>query len=689
MLGDMTYRSIVLLVVAVFTAEILLSIFPGGRISHSDASVPVDVFAAAAGPGGAAFRVSGGGGRVSDKKRLPFGGGGPGTHYATECNASLLYPGAVRDPSLPPLRLGPVYEPLRGVVESRMDYTRAAVLAAWEELLGDPTLELNTSPRKRQRTFLSTSNPGDVEFMAFPPAWKSNETFMSIDTCDFHDDKACDMHTWGPNTTRSTDAYGPIGSLAFPNAPYDLIMHAQTYEHLFDLNLALARTSLLMAPGAYIFASFPAWNIPHMVPSHQRGLSPCGAYAAYTAAGFEVVHMGWFGNKLYSQVLAAPGSFWPTWKQLPGVPDPYTSIPVRVGQEHLANTVWILGRKPVAGKEEGVVPLILDPSLRPYMNWDAMVRVQHALRGIMDASEAAAGPWPSLTTTEEIFNRFPAWIDDDIANVMLAVAFYESMGHFMLPAALRGGLSNDAGAGASSFLASGATAIAIATALVPAAATFTPWEPSSTERARSKFLSSKRFAIALITDLFESTVDPLKALTEILTLLTPDATLLIACRSADVSSAHRASLGTCTEQGLQQLLARAGLDKDVVNYGLWGRADYTQAALAEGRHMSLRTLVTSSPRNNNPPTDAKYPAPVPSLVAAFEEAKTLDHIACGNKEIYSCWAEPEAAAGAEKVSGGVEVHQVLHALVYDYYSEAKNSWAAVVYILVKRGVVKE
>jgi hypothetical protein len=79
---------------------------------------------------------------------------------------------------------------------------------------------------------------------------------------------------------------------------------------LYDLNLALSRSRALLAPGGYIFASMPAWNIPHMVPSHQRGITPCGIYANYIVAGFDVERIGWFGNREFSSLLAQPASTW-------------------------------------------------------------------------------------------------------------------------------------------------------------------------------------------------------------------------------------------------------------------------------------------------------------------------------------------------------------------------------------------
>lgn len=617
--------------------------------------------------------------------RLSIGGGGVGAHYFSACNASLACPapcGVIRDPALPALRLGAVYLPVKGVVDTVMDYTRAAIMAAWEELVLDPSLSLGSH---KPRSFLSTSRDGDIENYAFP--WPKP---LLTDTCDFADDPvACDMHTWDVHTTRTT---GPVGTLALPNAPYDLIMHAQTYEHLFDLNLALQRVHALMAPGAYIFASFPAWNIPHMAPSHQRGLSPCGAYAAYTAAGFEVVRVGWFGNKPFSEVLARPGSIWPNWNQLSGVPDPFTTIPPR--DNDLANTVWILGRVPLGTTAPPQPPpLTVDPSKRPLMTWDSMVRVQHALRQKMQDYESAAGePWPSTTTVGQIFSRFPAWLNDDIANVMLACAFFESMNHFTLPTAL-GGVRSSASTGNDdvSMMASGASAIAIASAFMPNTC-FTSWTPTLPGVTTSTITTPPNlFASAIVTDLFEATVDPLGALLEILTLMRTDASLLISCRSADVISAGRPSLGTCTEYGLQQLLARAGIDADVTNYGVWGRVAYTSAALAEGKHLTFRSLLAAA-RTSSPPESAPYRAPPQSLIDAIGVAKTLDHISCssdtdGANGVSSCWAGASKAEGKEKIAATVKIDEVLHALVHDYWSEAKNSWPAIVYVLVKRGGV--
>ena len=245
---------------------------------------------------------------------LPSGGGG-GVDFWEEY--AVLAPPIIRDSTRPPLVLPPSYESMHAVLDAA-DYGRTAVAASWAEYLAEVP-ELRTPPK----SFLKTSD--DLEISVFP--WTPTHT----DNCVFSDDPVgCDLHTM-------VGGRGPL-----LHAPYDLAMFSQTFEHLYDPPLALARIRALMAPGGLVFASMPAWNIPHMVPSHQQGLSPAGLFALMRSSGFDVLRLGWFGHEAYSLKLTTPGGSWPSWA-FSGAPDPFLSIPA---SNSTVNAVWVLARAP-------------------------------------------------------------------------------------------------------------------------------------------------------------------------------------------------------------------------------------------------------------------------------------------------------------------------------------------------------
>ena len=520
---------------------------------------------------------------------LPSGGGGdgPDVEYWGECQAALNCSacGVARDPSLP-MRLPAAYAPLRSVVD-KADFTRSAVMMAWAEAVASVP-ELAT-PRPHF-TFLETSH--DVELHALP--WYA--TISHRDECMFDGTTKCDLHVLRAerplSETERGDATATTGHPVLRRAPYDLQMYSQTLEHLYDPPLAVARMFNLAAPGGLVWASMPAWNILHMVPSHQQGLTPCGMFALFRGAGFEVVRLGWYGTVGYSAFVARPGSHWPTWKEL-GEPDPFSSIPPseRSGR---ANTVWLLARRP----HQGNLPL---PRPQP-SEVELSTRPLLIERDMFYAASIKTKRTPHSSTLAGLLGRFPHWAGQDLAALVLAGEVEERL----LPrlVALGFNFKDDAEVEASSLrygtpplLVYGRTARAIVGALLPEN-TARLWVPSglavedSVPAVSGKAKAEPRALsrAAFLTDLFESTRDPLYVLRAALDAIVPGAPLLLACRPADVVSArHHATLGVCTELGFQQLLFRAGLlTRDfVASYGAWGRVDYTARALTWGAHLSV------------------------------------------------------------------------------------------------------
>ena len=347
-----------------------------------------------------------------DLDSLPAGGGGVDAHYFSACSVALAG-GVARNASRAPLALPPRFSHSysRNNI-ANADYTRTAVWAAWAELLAEEPA-LSHAPR----AFLSTAaKEGEEALFPWTPA--------STDLCDYALDAAnCDMHTWRVDTPLndvSRAAGATTGHAQLAHAPYDLIILSQTFEHLFDPPLALARVRALLAPGGLVFISLPGWNIAHLVPSHQQGWSPCGAFAALSAAGFDVLRVGWFHSVPFSKALANPGAVWPGWKAL-GVADPFVTIPPGT-DAGLVNTVWVLARAP-ASVPFPPPPLEIDASTRPLIAWSDMLRAQ-TMRGDRTVH---SGAWPTAAGLASVLARMPRWLDGDVAHLVLAAAIFERL----------------------------------------------------------------------------------------------------------------------------------------------------------------------------------------------------------------------------------------------------------------------
>lgn len=99
---------------------------------------------------------------------------------------------------------------------------------------------------------------------------------------------------------------------------FDLILLGQTLEHLYNPVLALENLFQHLAPGGYLFASVPVINIPHSTPfCHYTGFTPTGLGAVCQAAGFDIVHIGQWGNVGYINFLFNTRS-WPDYHLLGG-----------------------------------------------------------------------------------------------------------------------------------------------------------------------------------------------------------------------------------------------------------------------------------------------------------------------------------------------------------------------------------
>lgn len=106
------------------------------------------------------------------------------------------------------------------------------------------------------------------------------------------------------------------GSRGLPGfGRYDLVLFAQTLEHLYDPVLCLRNLYRAMAPGGFLFTSVPMLNHLHMEPFFFSEPTPYGLVVWMKQAGFEVLRVGVFGNQEYMENLARVPTRWISlWK---------------------------------------------------------------------------------------------------------------------------------------------------------------------------------------------------------------------------------------------------------------------------------------------------------------------------------------------------------------------------------------
>ena len=95
--------------------------------------------------------------------------------------------------------------------------------------------------------------------------------------------------------------------------------------------------------GGYAFTSVPTSNRPHDTPIHFFHFSPVALATIFQRAGFEIIKVGYWGNRHYKEWLSETNS-WPTLEEMIaryGKEEAIQNDPLNPVQ------TWILARKPV------------------------------------------------------------------------------------------------------------------------------------------------------------------------------------------------------------------------------------------------------------------------------------------------------------------------------------------------------
>jgi SAM-dependent methyltransferase len=99
---------------------------------------------------------------------------------------------------------------------------------------------------------------------------------------------------------------------------FDFFMTNQTLEHTLNPFAVVHNVYKHLAEGGIAYMNLPAVNIPHSTPFHQfTGFTPVGLGCIFKSVGFNILDIGFWGNRDYHQRLfQRQKECWPTFKEL-------------------------------------------------------------------------------------------------------------------------------------------------------------------------------------------------------------------------------------------------------------------------------------------------------------------------------------------------------------------------------------
>lgn len=153
----------------------------------------------------------------------------------------------------------------------RMDFPRLVAILEFERLVGDHGIHAATV------LMLNGGDAGDPELALLP--------HDRVERYDYETDPLRgDLHT-----------------LAFEDGrQFDFVLFSQTLEHLYNTSLAMDNVFAVTRPGGWVWTSVPTVSALHQLPfHHSTGLTPIGVACLFAGAGFDVEHVGQWGNAKY------------------------------------------------------------------------------------------------------------------------------------------------------------------------------------------------------------------------------------------------------------------------------------------------------------------------------------------------------------------------------------------------------
>lgn len=106
-----------------------------------------------------------------------------------------------------------------------------------------------------------------------------------------------------------------LHSLNLENKDYDFVIINQTIEHLYNPLESIKNIYNHLKKDGYFFTSVPTINIPHLLPFHFYGVTPIGLVMLMESVGFEVLEVGFWGNKDYINYIFNHHN-WPDYRIL-------------------------------------------------------------------------------------------------------------------------------------------------------------------------------------------------------------------------------------------------------------------------------------------------------------------------------------------------------------------------------------
>lgn len=99
------------------------------------------------------------------------------------------------------------------------------------------------------------------------------------------------------------------------NKLYDFIIFMETLEHLSNPYHALKNIYNITKQGGFVFTSVPTVNLLHDYPyNFITGFTPMGLGAIFKISGFEILHIGQWGNRKYIELTF--NWKWPDWRDM-------------------------------------------------------------------------------------------------------------------------------------------------------------------------------------------------------------------------------------------------------------------------------------------------------------------------------------------------------------------------------------
>jgi hypothetical protein len=154
-------------------------------------------------------------------------------------------------------------------------------------------LEFRRFTKKNRRVFehaLISNGTGDPELRFIK--------YKNVSFIDYEKDKKYDLQTLKMDKK------------------YDFFMSNQTLEHTYDPCLIFRNIYEIMNKDGIVYMNVPSLSPPHNTPHHHySGFTPVGLGCIAKQAGFEILDIGFWGNKEYVMYMFSRND-WPDYTQL-------------------------------------------------------------------------------------------------------------------------------------------------------------------------------------------------------------------------------------------------------------------------------------------------------------------------------------------------------------------------------------